>query len=266
MPLLLFVTTRDADPAENSCWICICKAMLFSEFLAVLGTELICAFAAFQRDVGYFPETFGIDQHAQLPNQPGKNRHDHQRYGIKSSHKNQRGEHHQVIPVENAAGGAAFVLHDQPEGTPDQNADQVTDIEADGDHKEPQFADHVRIIQYADQGDQGDPEQHDLVCGFCGGYDVVFQGLGIDLFADGTETVGKKFLRTQGHFVFYGNDLLNHIRDPDDPQKMQGGESREKVSAFQNIKYLRRDKAHQQAQDENCGPTDQADKVSLSCF
>ena len=41
-----------------------------------------------------------------------------------------------MIPVEDAAGGAAPGFHQQPEGTPDQHTDQIAYIEADADHKQ----------------------------------------------------------------------------------------------------------------------------------
>ena len=39
-----------------------------------------------------------------------------------------------MIPIEYAASGAAFVLHDQAERTPDQYADQIAYVKENRDH------------------------------------------------------------------------------------------------------------------------------------
>ena len=171
-----------------------------------------------------------------------------------------------MIPVENAAGRAAFILHDQPEGAPDQNTDQITYIEAYGNHEQPALVDNPGVIQHPNCRDQGDPDQHNLVRSFCGSDYVFFQCLIVDFFPQGTEPVGKELLRPKGHFIFYRNDLQDHIRNPDKPQKVQRGKSCEKVPAFQNRKHLRSSKAHQQTQYKNRRPANKAHKISLSGF
>ena len=55
-----------------------------------------------------------------------------------------------MIPVEDTAGRAAFVLHDQPERTPDEHADQIAYVKCDRDHKHRNFIDDAREIGLTD--------------------------------------------------------------------------------------------------------------------
>ena len=127
-----------------------------AQFPAVLGAELVRAFRAFQRGVGIFPEPLGIEHDAQFPHEPREQGQHHQRDGEKAPYIDQRREHHQMIPVENAAGGAAAGVHHQPEGTPDQHADEVTHIKDHRDYKEqglgdaPRKAPHITLSCFGD--------------------------------------------------------------------------------------------------------------------
>ena len=94
-----------------------------------------------------------------------------------------------MIPVEDAAGGAAAVLHDQPERTPDQHADQIAHIERNGDHEEDHVIDDSIVVQQADGNDQGGPEDEYLIGGLGGGDHIVTQGLIIDFVPDGAKAV-----------------------------------------------------------------------------
>ena len=49
-----------------------------------------------------------------------------------------------MIPVKDPASGTAAVLHDQPEGAPDQHADQITYIKEYRDHKKRLFVDDTK--------------------------------------------------------------------------------------------------------------------------
>lgn len=89
-----------------------------SELLAVLGAKLICTGGAFQRGIGSVPESLRVHYDAQLPNKPGQDSHSHKGDRVGTAHKDQRREHHQMIPVEDPAGGTAAGLHQQPERAP----------------------------------------------------------------------------------------------------------------------------------------------------
>ena len=122
------MTDEVKTPPSLLAWGCF---LFSSQFLAVLDAQLVGTFRAFQRRVGFFPESFRVEQYTQFPDDPDYQRQSQQGEGVKSLHKKHGREHHHVIPVEDAAGGTAFVFHDQPERTPHQHADQITHIEQD---------------------------------------------------------------------------------------------------------------------------------------
>ena len=168
--------------------------MLFPKFLTVLGAELIRTFRAFQGGVGFVPEALRVNQYEQLPDEPGNNRHDKQRYGVKTAHENNGREHHQMVPVEDPAGGAAAVAHDQTEGAPDQHSDQIADIKAYADEEKSGFVDDSVEIENSDYSNQGAPEDKYLVCSLGGGLDIAAQGIPVDFLPNGPEAVGKDLL------------------------------------------------------------------------
>jgi len=205
---------------------------LLPKLLAILGAELVGAFGAFQRRVGLIPEAFRVDQNAKLPNEEGKHRHYHKGDGIEAAHKDQRREHHQVIPVEDPAGGAAAGTHQQPEGTPDQHTDQVAHIEAHTDQKKNVFVDQLCEIQNADDCDQRGPKKKYLVCRLGGGLNVALQSISVDLVPDGSEPVGKQLLRAKGNGIFNGDDLQKHIDHPHHPKNVEDGKLLKKVHSL----------------------------------
>ena len=121
-----------------------------------------------------------------------------------------------MIPVEDAAGGAAFVLHNKSERTPYKNADKITHVEDHGNEKQPHPADHSRKIKHADNGNQPTPEQQHLVGGTAGRGNVISQGGGAYLFPDRTEVRGKQLHRADrnSELVIYRDYLQEHIEHP----------------------------------------------------
>ena len=76
-----------------------------------------------------FPETLWVEENAHFPNKPNDKREEKETPCIDAGDKEERCEHHQMVPVKDSAGGAATGLHKKSEGAPDQNANQVADIE-----------------------------------------------------------------------------------------------------------------------------------------
>ena len=204
------------------------------QLLAILGTELIRAFSALQGCVGVIPKALGIHHYAKLPHQPCDHRHDQQGAGKKTICKDQRGKHHQVIPVKDPTGGTAAVFHDQPEGAPDQHANQVADVKQHRDHKQRYLVDYAPIIQQPDPRDQKAPKDKNLISGLSGGHDIASQGFMVDLVPYGPKMVGKELLRAYWDFIFNGDDLKEHIYDPYRPQKMQRRKSFKKVHSVEH--------------------------------
>ena len=96
-----------------------------------------------------------------------------------------------MIPIEDAAGGATTVFHDQAEGTPNENANEVAHIEASTDEKKHLLADEIGVIKRGDHGKQSDPKEEYLICRTRGGDDVTAKRLIIDRLADGAESAAK---------------------------------------------------------------------------
>ena len=78
-----------------------------------------------------------------------------------------------MIPVENAAGGAAAGLHHQTEGTPDQHADEITDIEENRDQEKTDPAIETASVPNANGSSKEDPENRNLIGSFGGADDVL---------------------------------------------------------------------------------------------
>ena len=165
-----------------------------SEFLAVLGAELVRARCALQCDIRVLPKTFGVDQDTQLPNAPCEEGQDKEGCGVKSTDKSERGEHHEMVPVKNAAGGAAAGLHQKPERAPDEYADEVADVEGHGAEEERDFTDTACEVQNSEHTDERTPQKHDLISALGGICGVAPQCFGVDLFPDGAEAVFKQLL------------------------------------------------------------------------
>ena len=101
---------------------------------------------------------------------------------------------------------------------------------------------------------------------FGGADDVAAEVFVVDLILDGLETVGPEFLGTQSDLVLDGDDLQDHVNDPDDPQQMEQGRAAEEVQTLQNAEPLRTENTERAANDENQTATDQANDVIFSCF
>ena len=72
----------------------------------------------------------------------------HQTAGKEALYKQQRAEHHQVIPVKDATSRAAAVFHNKmPEGTPEQHADQITNVKNRTDNQKPDIIQDACFFQ-----------------------------------------------------------------------------------------------------------------------
>ena len=70
-----------------------------------------------------------MNEHRKFPNAPDRERYEKEAESVKASDKDQRREHHKMLPIADAAGGTAAVLHNKPEGTPDKYTYQIADVE-----------------------------------------------------------------------------------------------------------------------------------------
>ena len=156
-----------------------------------------------------------------------------------------------MVPVENAAGGAALGAHDQAERAPDEHADEVANVKQHGYHKKTGLVYDACIIEQTYHCQQQAPQHQHLVSSFGGCRYVSAQGLVVYFFSDGLEAVCKQLLRAKGQLIFYGDELEDHIHQPYGPEQMQRIEALYKTHAVQNIKRFRTDKTRYGAQYKN---------------
>jgi hypothetical protein len=90
------------------------------------------------------------------------------------------------------------------------------------------------------------------------------QGGGVDLFPDGTETMGKELHGAQGQLVLKRDDLLDHIDHPNDPKQLKRGEAVKKAPAVQDRKSLRPKEAQRTADQKDQTPGCQPHKIALA--
>ena len=204
------------------------------------------------------PEALGVDENEKLPNAPCEEGQDKEGCGVKSADKSERGEHHEMVPVENAAGGAAAGLHQKPERAPDEHADEVADVEGHGAEEERDFTDAAGEVQSSEHTDERTPQQHDLVRALSGLHGVAAERFVVDLLADGLKAVLEQLLRAERHLVFDGDDLQEHIDGPKAPKQMERGEAGEKVHAVQYIEFLRCERTAQTAENKHDTAPDKA--------
>ena len=147
--------------------------LLFFELLAVLRTQLVRTFGAFERGIGLIPKAFGIHEDAGLPNKEDGDRDEKQSYRINTANEKHGREHHQVIPVEDAACRAAAVLHDKAEGAKKQDTDEIANVEKDTDEEKNLLSDQIGIIKHSDNRKKRNPKDKDLIRRVCCGDDML---------------------------------------------------------------------------------------------
>ena len=79
--------------------------------LSLVAAQLLGTVFAGHEIIGVFREALGMPRECDLPPYQKKARHREQAPGIGRRHEEERREHHRKIPVVDAAGDAAAVLH-----------------------------------------------------------------------------------------------------------------------------------------------------------
>ena len=128
-----------------------------------------------------------------------------------------------MIPVEDAAGGAASVFHHQAEGTPKQHADEIADVEDDRNQKQMYMAEDAGGMQCAKRRNQQRPDDKHSESAPSGIDNVHFKRIPIDFFRNRSEVLTEHLERTNGQAALDREELSEHIEHPDKPQKMKKG-------------------------------------------
>ena len=145
-----------------------------------------------------------------------------------------------MIPVEDAAGGAAAVLQDQlPERAPKQHADQVAHIENNADPKQQVVGKDLQMAQKAQNRCKRRPHNKN-----CRSAEVHLLHSAPHLrdrrFSSRTKVAAKKLLRAQGYQRFLqGDQLHQHIAYPNQPQNMQQGRTLQELPLLDHLKLPR---------------------------
>ena len=78
--------------------------------LPFVMAELFLAISAGKAGVRLFKKSLGVEDDKHLPEDKKKHRYAKERVGINARDKDERGEHHSVVPVVYTAGAAALIL------------------------------------------------------------------------------------------------------------------------------------------------------------
>ena len=183
--------------------------------LALMAAELLRAVGAGKALVaaGRKPLWVEVTLHLPLNHQTQSCTQEGPGVGIGNEQKGR--EHHGVVPVVDAAGGAAAVFHDPGlEGAEKQNADDVADGIGQGDEQQDAPVDNPGVIEDAENGVQGDPGGKHRK----GHHALLVHGGGI---RNGDVVFGELLLAA-GAFQLIGEEPQEHIdheEEPDDAGK-----------------------------------------------
>ena len=97
-----------------------------------------------------------------------------------------------MVPIENAAGGAAFVFHNKSERAPYKHTDKIANVKQHRNEKHCRFIDYTEQAERADRRNEKHPNNHNAVGGFRCGNDMVAKCLRAYFIAYRSETVGKQ--------------------------------------------------------------------------
>ena len=159
-----------------------------------------------------------------------------------------------MVPVENAAGGAAAVFHKPyPEGAPEKHADKVADIKSNAYEQEHSSADNAGEIEGADDAVEDYPDQthkNGVFIGLDYKTDKFFVAAQ-HIILEGLEGAFEKLLRARGPISFGGDKLHYHVHHPDHPHNVEKAEAVKDMEAVHNIKLPGRENKQQSAYYKN---------------
>ena len=128
--------------------------------LFLVAAKLLLAIRAIEALVACCREALGVQTVGDLPAQEERQRTAEQAIGVKTRDEYEGREHHCEIPIIDAAGGAATVLHEPHlEGAEEQNTNDVTDGVRDGDQDQESSVEDVRKIEDSEHGVEGKPDE-----------------------------------------------------------------------------------------------------------
>ena len=125
-----------------------------------MEAELLVAALAGEAGVGGFRKPLGVEAEGDLPAGEDAQGHGQQAPGIEVGDEEQGGEHHGEIPVVDAAGGTASVLHEPHlEGAEEQDADHVAHAVGQTDQEQDAYVNDVGEVERRDGAVERQPHQ-----------------------------------------------------------------------------------------------------------
>ena len=208
----------------------VCRLFGFAASLkgALVLAEVFLAFIAAHGTVAAFIKTVGVAEMGNLPANQKDYREDAggENQGAFQYHK--RRTYHDVVPVENTAGGAAAVMHHPGlEGAEEQDTDDVADAIKTGETDHENRADHTFPIEEIEHAVQSQPGEQNQKCSAIGITDL----LSGDFLAGRAESAGKLFLTAQTfHFGRKeSGDHGDHQQEPNHGQRSDAEGAGEKI-------------------------------------
>ena len=127
-----------------------------------MAAKLFFATRAIETPICCRGEPFGMQTVAHLPpHQKGKSK-PKKAVCINAGNKDERGKHHRKIPVVDAAGGTATVLHKpRLEGAEKKNTDHVANRVSQGEQNQNPLIEDAKKVQSTDYGVQRKPKGGD---------------------------------------------------------------------------------------------------------
>ena len=206
------------------------------------AAKSVGAVAAFKGVVGAFIESFRMKRKGKFPNGKNNKSSGAKAPGEKSGNKNKRREHHQVVPVKNAAGCAAAVFHKpNPEGTPEKHADKIAYIKSNGEEKKHVLSDDSGKIENSYNGAERKPCKTDFNSIAVAFFYVFHKVLNVaDVFDFRRDKIfDAEFCGTYGKKFSAWKNLKKHVHKPYCPKNMKNGKTFKEIPAAHNVILFR---------------------------
>ena len=130
--------------------------------MAILRAQFIRTLGALERHIRVLPEPLGVQIDGNFPRDKVNYRKNEQGNREKATHNEHWREHHHMVPVENATGGAAFVAEHKSEGTPNKHANEIANVKRDTDEQEVFTVNNLEELESTYSAYECKPKRHYL--------------------------------------------------------------------------------------------------------
>ena len=190
--------------------------------MPLVEAQLFIAALAGEAGVGGLGEPLGVEAEGDLPAGEDAQGHGQQAPRVGVGDEEQRGKHHGEIPVVDAAGGTASILHEPHlEGAEEQDADHVAHAVGQADQEQDAYVNDMGEVQGGDGAVQHQPYQGHRYRTPTAGQDRGVLSRWLEITAE--------LLLTPGAFQAGGEEAADHLGSVDQPDEeeaalQEGGE------------------------------------------